>query len=60
MVARFSTYEKAEQYIETARLKKPIASAFSGRKAFAFNSVLWEAAYARIEPEDDIPFDPTL
>ena len=60
VVARFSTYERAEQYIRTARLRTPTSSAFSGRRPFSSNSVLWDAAYARIEPEEDIPFDPSL
>ena len=57
VVARFSTQEAAEAYVEAVRLDKPRNTACN-RFLFREDSLLARAEGTRIEREKDVPVDP--
>ena len=59
-VAIFTSREKAQDYIDKARLKQPIKQSFSGTRSFKEKSVLAGAAYAEIEQYRDLPINPWI
>jgi hypothetical protein len=61
LVARFSTLEKAQEYVEGARLsKRKKAGSFGVDRVFKKNSLLWFYQDYEIKEYKDVPLDPDI